>query len=119
MRNLRKVGNEFDLDFMPDLLTVTISGHTSSVLFGVSNDLERLNPNRIEFGVSHGISINWSAQTATFFNNTAITIPESGTASPYPSTINVSGFTGVGTITDFTVRIFGLEHTFPEDIVRW
>ncbi len=56
-------------------------------------------------------------QATTFSNLDSISIPASGTAgiaSPYPSTIDVSGLTG--TITDLNVMISGLSHTFPDDI---
>ncbi len=50
----------------------------------------------------------------TVFSNTSpITIPDSGTATPYPSDIPVSGMTG--TITDLNVKINNLSHTFPDD----
>jgi hypothetical protein len=55
--------------------------------------------------------------SATFSNPSAITIPAVGTvgnASPYPSTINVSGL--AGTITDLNVSLLGVTHTFPRDI---
>jgi hypothetical protein len=52
--------------------------------------------------------------------STAITIPAgapgttSGPASPYPSTINV---TGLGpSVTDVNVQLFAFSHTFPDDI---
>jgi len=57
------------------------------------------------------------ATTITFSNTTAITIPATGTsgvASPYPSSIIVSGFTG--DLTDLTLTLTGLTHTFPEDL---
>lgn len=53
-----------------------------------------------------------SAQT--YSNPTAITIPSSGTATPYPSTISVSG--GPAAIGSLTVTLFGLSHTWPDDI---
>jgi subtilisin-like proprotein convertase family protein len=43
-----------------------------------------------------------------------ITIPDSGTAVPYPSDIVVSGVTG--TVAKVTVTINGLTHTFPDDL---
>ena len=60
------------------------------------------------------------AATITFSNATAITIPAgapgttSGPASPYPSEIVVSGFTG--DLTDLTLTVSGLTHTFPDDL---
>ncbi len=55
-----------------------------------------------------------AAQAQVFSNNAAITIPLSGTASPYPSTINVSGF--VGSPLGVRVRLNNFSHTFPEDV---
>src|SRR5439155_20295049 len=49
----------------------------------------------------------------SFTNSTTITIPDSETASPYPSNLNVSG---LGTVVKVTVTINGLTHTFPDDL---
>lgn len=54
-----------------------------------------------------------AASAATFSNLGPITIPNSGAASPYPSTINVAG---QGLITSITVDLFGFTHTFPDDV---
>jgi subtilisin-like proprotein convertase family protein len=67
------------------------------------------------------------ARAATFSNPAPITINDGGNcdpvsnlallpglASPYPSTIDVSGLTG--TITDVNVTLMGLTHTYPDDI---
>lgn len=63
-------------------------------------------------------AINFIAGSAfaqvTFTNNTPITIPTQGTAVPYPSVINVSGYQG--TITDITVTLNGFNHTFVDDL---
>src|SRR5262249_38055763 len=49
------------------------------------------------------------------FSNTAdIVIPDSGAATPYPSTINVSGVTGL--IGKLTVTMTNVNHTFPDDV---
>lgn len=50
-------------------------------------------------------------------NRFPLAIPSLGTSGvgrPYPSTINVSGFTS--TIVDVNVHLFGLSHTWPDDI---
>ena len=47
----------------------------------------------------------------TFSNATPVVIPSSGAATPYPSSIVVSGLTG--TISKVTVNLNGLSHTFP------
>jgi subtilisin-like proprotein convertase family protein len=49
-----------------------------------------------------------------FSNTGAITIPNSGAGSPYPSTISVSGV--AGTVSKVTVTLTGMSHTFPDDI---
>ncbi len=54
------------------------------------------------------------AATNTFSNTTSITIPNSGAANPYPSTISVSGITD--TVIDVNVTLSGLTHTFPDDL---
>jgi subtilisin-like proprotein convertase family protein len=55
-----------------------------------------------------------SAVTQTFENLGAISLPESGPATTYPSTIVVAGTSG--TITKVTARLNELSHTFPTDL---
>jgi hypothetical protein len=55
------------------------------------------------------------AATTTFSNSSAIQIPDSGAAIPYPSQIFVSGPNGT-TITDVNLRLNGLSHTAPQDV---
>ncbi len=52
--------------------------------------------------------------TQTFTNAAALSIPDSGNGSPYPSTINVSGMSG--TISKVVVKLKGLSHTYPDDL---
>jgi uncharacterized repeat protein (TIGR01451 family) len=47
-------------------------------------------------------------------NPSAITIPDSGSGSPYPSSITVSGYGD--TLLDVNVQLFGMNHTWPDDI---
>lgn len=54
-----------------------------------------------------------SAYGQSFSNTNPITINESGAASPFPSTINVSGLTG--NIQSITIQLTGVSHTFPDD----
>ncbi len=54
--------------------------------------------------------------TFTFSNPAPITIPSSGTATPYPSTINVSGVPTGHVITKVTVTLSNYNHTWPDDV---
>jgi subtilisin-like proprotein convertase family protein len=54
------------------------------------------------------------ASYGPFANPASISIPNSGAATPYPSSINVSGISG--TVTKVTASISGLSHTFPGDV---
>ena len=55
-----------------------------------------------------------NATLSTFTNAATITIPSVGPGTPYPSTINVGGL--AGTITQVTVGLTGLAHTYPNDV---
>ena len=55
-----------------------------------------------------------SQTTTVFTNSTPITITTGAAASVYPSTINVSGLTGV--ITNLTITISGFTHARPDDV---
>ena len=55
-----------------------------------------------------------AATTFNFSNSAPITINDNTAATPYPATINISGFTA--RISDLNVTITGLSHTFPTDI---
>src|SRR5437660_10518899 len=57
---------------------------------------------------------SYSVTAATLTNQALITIPSVGSASPYPSTINVSGMTGV--VSKVTVTLNQLTHTYPDDL---
>ncbi len=54
------------------------------------------------------------AAAQQFTNSTLITIPSSGPATPYPSTIVVSGVTDP--FNTITVTLHGLSHTWPADL---
>lgn len=54
------------------------------------------------------------AGATTYNNDTPIIIPEQGMASPYPSTITVSGT--AGPITDVNVGLDGFFHSFPDSV---
>lgn len=55
-------------------------------------------------------TVNWGP----FANPGLITIPNSGVATPYPSTINVAGV--AGTVSKVTATLTNMNHTFPDDI---
>jgi hypothetical protein len=60
------------------------------------------------------IGVASPAWAAVISNSSTISIPESGQASPYPATIEVSGLSG--TTTDVNVTLHGVSHTFPDDV---
>jgi subtilisin-like proprotein convertase family protein len=53
-------------------------------------------------------------QNPVFANTDGITIPIQGSASPYPSTIDVRGVSG--SVTKVTVTLQGLTHAYPDDV---
>jgi subtilisin-like proprotein convertase family protein len=55
-----------------------------------------------------------AVSAATFSNPGPITINDNAAATPYPSTIAVSGLTG--TVSDVNVTLTGLQHTAVQDI---
>jgi subtilisin-like proprotein convertase family protein len=65
----------------------------------------------LALGVTAGSA---SAVTTTFSNPGAIVIPDSGPATPYPSTISVAGF--AGNVQKATVTLHRFTHTCPEDV---
>ena len=62
------------------------------------------------------IAGGWTIQidTTAFRSSGAITIPDFGTGVPYPSVVSVAGFTAP--IKAAHVSLFGVNHTFPDDI---
>ncbi|HEY6166600.1 MAG TPA: Calx-beta domain-containing protein, partial [Verrucomicrobiae bacterium] len=66
---------------------------------------------------SHGavpFVFNLGSRTNRFINSTAITINDNSPASPYPSSILVSGV--AGSVSKVTVTLSNLSHTFPADV---
>jgi subtilisin-like proprotein convertase family protein len=55
-----------------------------------------------------------SAATVSFSNSSPISIPDASPASPYPSTINVSGL--AGNVQKATATLRGFNHTYPDDL---
>jgi hypothetical protein len=56
-----------------------------------------------------------TAGAATFSNPAPITIPDSGKADPYPSTIAVTGLPGA--VTNVRATLSGVSHTWPDDVL--
>jgi subtilisin-like proprotein convertase family protein len=52
--------------------------------------------------------------SGTISNAASITVPGSGAASPYPSSIVVANLSGK--VTDVNVSLLGVSHTFPDDL---
>ena len=52
--------------------------------------------------------------TGSFASAVSVTIPSSGNATPYPTTIGVSGLTG--TVQKVTATLTGFGHGFPDDV---
>lgn len=74
---------------------------------------------RVTAGLHNSTSTLNNVATISFANTTPIRIPgvvgqTSGSASPYPSVINVSGISEP--ITGMTVKLVSVSHTFPDDI---
>lgn len=61
-----------------------------------------------------GFAIAPQAHAQTFSNPDPITIPLVGTATPYPSSLLVSGMTGTNNV--ISVTLDGFSHTFPADV---
>jgi uncharacterized repeat protein (TIGR01451 family) len=57
-----------------------------------------------------------SPASTNFSNLAAITIPDHGVGTPYPSTITVANLNPLSVVTKATVTLYGLTHTFPHDI---
>jgi subtilisin-like proprotein convertase family protein len=92
------------------LTAVPIDGQSGSTIITVivSNGVDSTN-------ASFLLTVNPPGNgTDVFANSSNIVIPSIGTATPYPSTINVSG--EVGTITNVMVTLHGMSHTYPGDV---
>jgi subtilisin-like proprotein convertase family protein len=80
------------------VFTVTLtpaSGHTVGVNYATANDTA-------------------TVKATTAANSSSIAIPSSGAATPWPSSINVSGVSG--TILKVTATLTGFSHTFSRDV---
>lgn len=62
----------------------------------------------------HRTQLDASPLQATFINTARIKIPPVGCARPYPSTISVSNLSGV--ISEVSVTLSNLSHSYPDDL---
>jgi hypothetical protein len=60
------------------------------------------------------LALAGAAWAVVISNSSAISIPDSGDAAPYPARVDASGLSG--TITDVNATLKGVNHTFPDDI---
>jgi len=65
----------------------------------------------VDYAATNGSA---TAQTTTFSNTSSISIPDSGEASPFPSTISVSGVSA--TVANVAVTLNNLSHSYPDDL---
>ncbi len=81
-----------------------------SVAAGQTYSIVVFEPNASVETTTYALTVSESA----LVNRTGITIPSAGAATPYPSTINVSGMQG--TVTGVTVSLQGLTHSYLSDL---
>jgi len=94
------------------VFTFTASGTCGSSLHPVLSLVDGTNSlGSLTLSLPLGLT---TLQTTDFTNAAAITIPDSGPATLYPSTLNVSGLTGV--VTRVTATLRGYSHSWPDDV---
>ena len=96
--------------------TNTFSFRANAICGGVITPTLQLQDGANDLGtVAYTVMVGAAGtNTVTFTNSTAITIPDSGAATPYPSAITVSGLGG--TLRKVTAKLTGISHTWPDDI---
>lgn len=110
-----------EVDDTPDLsspiytATVTGTSHTPTTALPAGAILYwRVTPaNACGTGSSSEI-VFFTTQGGLHCNSGSVTIPNSGTGSPYPSTLTVSG--EPASPTELRLRLQGLTHTYPDDL---
>lgn len=80
--------------------TLNVTGATIAQLYGR--------------GLTVANVVNNASPVPSFGQGVDIVIPDSGSATPYPSNITVTGITG--TVSSLSLRLLNLTHTFPADI---
>jgi subtilisin-like proprotein convertase family protein len=93
--------------------TVAVSPATNQT--GSATITVGVSDGQITTSTNFAVTVSSSAVgTKSFTNAAAITIPDSGAATPYPSVINVAGMDG--TISNVTVTLRNLIHTWKSDV---
>ena len=90
------------------VVLLMLAGLVAALFFQASTTAKTVRVSSADKGVESVVP------EAVFTNASPITIPAVGNASPYPSTINVTGLSG--TITSVKVTFNGFNHTFPDDL---
>lgn len=86
---------------------------TTNATFTVSLSAASLGIVNVDYTTANNTAIATGNTTATGSNPATITIPDSGTATPYPSNLTVPA---LGTVQKVTATLSGFSHTFPEDV---
>ena len=87
---------------------------TASVLLGAAVAVPAAPAQALVSTPNQSADIAIKDQTFNAQNSAYISIPDSGNAAPYPSTITVTG--EPGTITDINVTLVTFSHTAPQDL---
>ena len=109
--------NWVDGDSTPQTFTVTLCSDAEIAETSETVNLLLFNPVGTAISGTNPATLNIENNSfagTTFSNPGAIVIPGFGTATPYPSTINVSGLTGA--ITEVRVKLNGFNHTYTSDV---
>jgi subtilisin-like proprotein convertase family protein len=89
-------------------------GGTKTATFSVLLSEARAGVITVDYQTANGTATAEVSAETTASNAGGITIPSSGTATPYPSTVAVPG--GLGSLQKVTVTLTGFTHTYPTDV---
>lgn len=106
----------------PPLRATQFEGRTCTGSIAPANQNFAVPGGTGQIGVTISPDCPWNAlvtpipagSDTTFTNSQSISIRDANTAAPYPSIVNVSNLTG--NISKLTVKLLGLNHTFPADL---
>src|SRR4029079_9317090 len=107
-----------DTDYQSNTGTITIAPNetTKQITILVNGDTTYESDENFTVHLSNAVNATIANGTSTteFSNSTQIIIPDHGPASPYPSSINVTGMGG--NINNVTVTVKGVDHQWIADI---